>query len=380
MNHCFITCRSTLESFTNVNVNVLSLYLDHHVYELKRLSETRWTSQIRACIALSRCFPTLMELLEVISEEENRDRALKANALLALFDVKFVFCLHMFTDILHEMKGVSAMLQKTALDISVASDTVCVMKNEISLKRNDDNCEKFADIALRTCRKHDLSCEVKKGRKTTVSHRLPSSVVTESLGRNETVQDVQQFLRREIFYPTIDKAVTEINARFSTISVEILRGIDVFVPEHPNFLNAEVVKPLAEHYKSNIDDINMELRQVARMMQRKKEDGTLPVGLYGSDQPLLNFTNFIEKYKEAFFELHRLSRIAATIPITTASAERSFSTLKLIKTYLRTTMSNERLSNLAMLALHKDRAKYLDLDRVVDIFVNMYPNCRITLV
>ncbi len=101
--------------------------------------------------------------------------------------------------------------------------------------------------------------------------------------------------------------------------------------------------------------------------------------LHGTDAfvPLLQFTNFTEHYKEAFYEINRLAKIACTIPITTAEAERSFSALKRIKTYLRTTMSNERLSSLAMLSVHRERAKKLNLDRVVDLFVNMYPNCRI---
>jgi len=60
---------------------------------------------------------------------------------------------------------------------------------------------------------------------------------------------------------------------------------------------------------------------------------------------------------------------------TTASAERSFSSLKRIKTYLRTTMCNERLTDLAILSIHSRRAKKIDLERVVHI--NMYPNCRL---
>ncbi|KAF7647612.1 hypothetical protein LDENG_00169780, partial [Lucifuga dentata] len=47
-------------------------------------------------------------------------------------------------------------------------------------------------------------------------------------------------------------------------------------------------------------------------------------------------------------------RIFLTITVSTASCERSFSKLKLIKTYQRSTTSQERLSNLAILANERE--------------------------
>ncbi|KAJ4938896.1 hypothetical protein JOQ06_028362 [Pogonophryne albipinna] len=57
-----------------------------------------------------------------------------------------------------------------------------------------------------------------------------------------------------------------------------------------------------------------------------------------------------------------------TIPVTVATAERSFSKLKLIKTYLRSSMGQERLRGLATLSIENSRARKLDLSSVVDDF------------
>jgi hypothetical protein len=46
-------------------------------------------------------------------------------------------------------------------------------------------------------------------------------------------------------------------------------------------------------------------------------------------------------------------QILFTVPVTVASAERSFSKLKLMKNYLRSTMSQDRLNGLATLCIEK---------------------------
>ena len=63
-------------------------------------------------------------------------------------------------------------------------------------------------------------------------------------------------------------------------------------------------------------------------------------------------------------------RILLTIPITVASAERSFSKLKLIKSYLRSTMSQERLNGLAMLSIEKAMVDDLDYTSLISDFAS----------
>ena len=57
--------------------------------------------------------------------------------------------------------------------------------------------------------------------------------------------------------------------------------------------------------------------------------------------------------KTAFPNLAKLLQLVLTIVVSTASCERSFSALKRIKTYLRSTMSEQRLNDIALLSIEK---------------------------
>ena len=63
-----------------------------------------------------------------------------------------------------------------------------------------------------------------------------------------------------------------------------------------------------------------------------------------------------------FSEVKRLIKI---IPVTTATAKRSFSALRRLKTYLRSAMSQERLNHTMLLYVHKDRTDQIDIMSVL---------------
>jgi hypothetical protein len=63
-------------------------------------------------------------------------------------------------------------------------------------------------------------------------------------------------------------------------------------------------------------------------------------------------------------------RILLTIPVTVASAERSFSKLKLLKSYMRSTMTQERLNGLAMISIESDVFEDTDYEGVIEDFIS----------
>ena len=61
-------------------------------------------------------------------------------------------------------------------------------------------------------------------------------------------------------------------------------------------------------------------------------------------------------------------RILLTIFVTVASAGRSFSNLNLLKSYLRSTMSQERLNGLALISIESELLEKLDYEHLIDDF------------
>jgi hypothetical protein len=59
-----------------------------------------------------------------------------------------------------------------------------------------------------------------------------------------------------------------------------------------------------------------------------------------------------------------------TIPVTVASAERSFSKLKLLKTYLRSAITQERLNDLAIIALEGEMLEKIDYECIIEDFIS----------
>jgi len=75
-------------------------------------------------------------------------------------------------------------------------------------------------------------------------------------------------------------------------------------------------------------------------------------------------------YKNMLSEIDKLLVILFTIPITSATSERGFSSVRRLKTFLRSTMTQRRLNNLFLLYIHTHLTDTVDLTSVAKQFVS----------
>ena len=82
---------------------------------------------------------------------------------------------------------------------------------------------------------------------------------------------------------------------------------------------------------------------------------------------MFRLKNFDRIYPRVFL----LYQFMLTLPITVSSNERSFSKLKLIKNYLRSTMSNDRLFYLIISSIESDLLDEIDIKKLVNDWAKM---------
>lgn len=148
-------------------------------------------------------------------------------------------------------------------------------------------------------------------------------------------------------------------------------GIQCLNPSDESFLNLVNVSGFIDVYGGDMEDLTHEVYQVKKLLQRTKPVPDL--------ETMLELAIFLDPYQLAFHELYRLVHIALVLPVSTASCERSFSAMKLIKSYLRSTMCDGRLSSIAILSIESARAEAIDLNKFIEEFDLRHGNRKLAL-
>ncbi|XP_022529426.2 zinc finger MYM-type protein 1 isoform X1 [Astyanax mexicanus] len=342
--------------------------------ELQRLSDTRWACRYMSLRNIIDRLPAIKRVLQEIAHEHHGDRSVEARGLLAQIDLQFIVYLVTFCKVFGETKLLSDMLQSPSLDLSKAVDLVEALIQTLNDYRNESFFDSLWNEVLTTAEQCDTAVQPTAKRQKKLSSKLGGHCVLSTVGQKRSDSELEkESFRTGFFYPVLDHILTELNRRFSSRNCDLMNGIQALNPKSDGFLKEDTLFSFAKMYESNIEDLGHELHQFRRILERKIQTGT--------PRPfsVVELASFMEPYKEVFFELYKLCKVAVSIPVTTASCERSFSTLKLVKTYLRSTMTDERLSNLGVLSIESRRAKTLNLEEFVDLFARNHKNRRIQL-
>ena len=153
-----------------------------------------------------------------------------------------------------------------------------------------------------------------------------------------------------------------------------MKAVCALSPKSDNFLSLATLQPFLDHSLPPLDNIQNEISIFRNYLSQNPTSDNESQGLH-------SLTDCIKPVQEAFPILSNCIQVALTIGISTATVERSFSCLRRLKTYLRSTMTEERLDSLALLYIERDISAKLwnSMDDLVVQFAQKHLNSRIVL-
>ena len=135
------------------------------------------------------------------------------------------------------------------------------------------------------------------------------------------------------------------------------------------FLNANDMANLAGYYNLNLEEEEMNLaRNYIRTKQQKESEKD------ESDRESITMLKFYQLLDgDMFPSLKKIVQVALTIPVTSCSCERSFSVLRRLKTWLRGRMGDDRLDDMAVLAIERSTYSSCTTCALVSAFLTKRP-------
>lgn len=194
--------------------------------------------------------------------------------------------------------------------------------------------------------------------------KMPRTVSRQTQRANVPANTTEDYFRRVTYVPLLDSVILDLKERLSQDTMTLF-NLNVFLPRtSATDEDIIVVREIANAYSgllgvpvsSVISEYQLWLAKWKRLRQSSPKQA-FPTCLM----------NIIKECdRELYPTINGLLRVLATLPVSVATGERSFSTLRRVKSWLRASMAEERLVGLALLNIHKDID--VDVDAVITRF------------
>ncbi|XP_073138470.1 uncharacterized protein [Henckelia pumila] len=336
---------------------------------LKSLCTKRWESHIESVKAIKSQVGQIREALLKVADLTDDARLSRDARLLAtreLSSFEFFSRLVIWYDILYNINSVCKSLQSETMHIDVA---VKQLKGLVSFFENYRE-EGFAS-AINSAKKIASNIGVDpvfpERRQTSRKRQFVEIANTE-----REPQIAEERFRTDYFLVVVDISLLELRSRFEQLnSFEAMFGFLMdggqLMALDEDYLRKYCVNLESALKKNDVFDIDAnDLLLELQMLQ-----SMLPLEAYDTNKSWTSIKILEFALKMEVFPLVVVAyQILLTIHVTVASAERSFFKLKLLKSYLRTTMSQERLNGLATLCIEKDILEDISYDDIIDDFAS----------
>ncbi|XP_057214502.1 zinc finger MYM-type protein 1-like isoform X2 [Triplophysa rosa] len=333
---------------------------DHADITLKSWSDTRWESRVKSIEPLQHQPEKVREaLLQVRENTKDPTVRIEAQSLAEeIGSFRFQICLVVWYNILRKINVTSKLLQSATMQLDVAVDLIHQTKASLVSYRAtgfNDAVKK----ATERCEEMNVQALLKEKRLRTMKRHFSYEAA------DEPESSALKKMEVSFFNVVVDCAIQTLEDRFSSMgkvrdNFGVLNNFQNLDTQTIRYQCEQLGRTLSTGNESDLDwkDLVMELESLPTLPKDKMTALELLAFLHDKD--------ICELYPNLWVAL----RISCTLPVTVASAERSFSKLKLIKTYLRSSMAQERLNALAIISINHEVGSQLSYDDVINDFAS----------
>ena len=169
---------------------------------------------------------------------------------------------------------------------------------------------------------------------------------------------------RVAYFEALDLVIEAIKDRFDQPGYAIYRNLEELLVKGASGEEFDDQKKLVCELYHEIDgtQLNVQLESLAAYFK----SANIPVSL----KECIKYLQSLSPDAKSFYsEVCTLTRLILVMPATNAISERSFSVMRRVKSYLRSTMRQERLNHVMVLNIYKEELDKLDLIAVANEFV-----------
>lgn len=310
---------------------------------LQGICETRWVERHEGHLQFQgESIVKIYNALAEISTWQDRKTSSDAFSLMqAIRSPEFLLSVMCLSDILGVTISLSRLLQTPTLDLKKGTEAIEDTKSVLQEKR-----EKAESVF------NGLFYAVGEiAEKLDVDLKIPL-VSLQTSRQNHPADSCEEYFRRSIYIPLLDNVITDLNDRLSTEVMSLFNLRAILPKTEIKSEDEAAIRELVNTYQelighsTNLTTVKQEFSLWAQKWKRvQKSQGKI------SDSVLETLDNCdVDMYPT----IHKFLRILATLPVSAATAERNFSTLRRVKTWLRANISEERLTGLALMSVHRE--------------------------